>query len=70
MSCHWWLSEKNENRQTAVLQLEERSKKMVLRGFCAPFVDREARNCYRVKFTHAVPVSRRMWVYSIGSKAQ
>ena len=52
-----WLSEKNENRQTAVLQLEERSKKMVLRGFCAPFVDREARNCYRVKFTHAVPIS-------------
>ena len=52
------------------MQLEERSKKMVLRGFCAPFVDREARNCYRVKFTHAVPVSHRMWVYSIGSKAQ
>lgn len=41
VSCHWWLSEKNENRQTAVLQLEEGSKKMVLRGFCASSVERQ-----------------------------
>jgi hypothetical protein len=47
------------------LQLEDRSRKMVLRGFPTQFVDREVRNYCTVKFRYAVPHEEKIgWAYA------
>lgn len=46
------------------MQLEDRSGKMVLKGFPAPFVDREVRNYCTVKFRYAEPHEKIGWAFA------